>query len=185
MDTKVLVAATLSTALLALAPSQAHAAEPDAPVVTRADVDKPATPKDGVGMIVGGALSLGFAGGLTALEINNAALGGDWVGGTILAGEGVLISPCVVGLSEITIAVTTDPYVSQPNAFSNGTTEIVNRTSVEVKEESTELKKVSGGATVADLLTNLKALGMKPSQLVSVFVALDKHGFLHADLEVR
>ena len=93
--------------------------------------------------------------------------------------------PPLVTSNEITIAVTTDPYVSQPNAFSNGTTEIVNRTSVEVKEESTELKKVSGGATVADLLTNLKALGMKPSQLVSVFVALDKHGFLHADLEVR
>ncbi|MCA9682496.1 MAG: hypothetical protein KC457_09900 [Myxococcales bacterium] len=97
MDTKVLVAATLSTALLALAPSQAHAAEPDAPVVTRADVDKPATPKDGVGMIVGGALSLGFAGGLTALEINNAALGGDWVGGTILAGGTAITGAVLLG----------------------------------------------------------------------------------------
>ncbi|MCA8963747.1 MAG: flagellar basal body P-ring protein FlgI [Planctomycetes bacterium] len=126
-----------------------------------------------------------FVGDVRVAVENPAKVTIDQSSGVVLAGEGVLISPCVVGLSEITIAVTTDPYVSQPNAFSNGTTEIVNRTSVEVKEESTELKKVSGGATVADLLTNLKALGMKPSQLVSVFVALDKHGFLHADLEVR
>ena len=59
------------------------------------------------------------------------------------------------------------------------------RSSVEVTEHDTELRQISGGATVADLLTNLKALGLKPSQLVNVFVALDKGGFLHADLEVR
>lgn len=109
----------------------------------------------------------------------------DQSAGAVLAGEGVLISPCVVGLSDITVAVTTDEYVSQPNPFSEGTTEKVDRSSVEVTEHDTELRQISGGATVADLLTNLKALGLKPSQLVNVFVALDKGGFLHADLEVR
>lgn len=109
----------------------------------------------------------------------------DQTSGTVLAGEGVLISPCVVGLSDLTIAIVNDPEVSQPNPLSNGTTEQVSRTSIEVQTNSTELKKVGGGATVSELLNNLKALSLTPAQLVSVFQALDQGGFLHATLEVR
>ena len=54
-----------------------------------------------------------------------------------------------------------------------------------MQNDSTELKKVGGGATVAELLDNLKTLGLTPAQLVSVFQALDQGGFLHATLEVR
>lgn len=109
----------------------------------------------------------------------------DQASGTVLAGEGVLISPCVVGLSDLTIAIVEEEQVVQPNPLAAGTTERVGRTRVEVQSNSTELKKVGGGATVADLLQNLKTLGLTPSQLVSVFQALDQGGFLHATLEVR
>lgn len=109
----------------------------------------------------------------------------DQASGTVLAGEGVLISPCVVGLSDLTISIVEEDEVSQPNPFAPGTTERVGRTRVDVATQSTELKKVGGGATVSDLLQNLKTLGMTPSQLVMVFQALDQGGFLHATLEVR
>jgi flagellar P-ring protein precursor FlgI len=116
---------------------------------------------------------------------NPAKITIDQVSGTVLAGEGVLISPCVVGMTELTIAITEQDFVSQPNAFAQGNTERVGRTRVEVQNDSTELKKVGGGATVAELLDNLKTLGLTPAQLVSVFQALDQGGFLHATLEVR
>jgi flagellar P-ring protein precursor FlgI len=109
----------------------------------------------------------------------------DQASGTVLAGEGVLISPCVVGISDLTIAIVDEPLVSQPNALANGETTTVTRTRIEARTDSTDLKKVGGGATVGDLLQNLKALGLKPEQLVSVFQALDQGGFLHATLEVR
>ena len=116
---------------------------------------------------------------------NPAKITIDQVSGTVLAGEGVLISPCVVGMTELTIAITEQDFVSQPNALGQGSTERVGRTRVEVQNDSTELKKVGGGATVAELLDNLKTLGLTPAQLVSVFQALDQGGFLHATLEVR
>ena len=75
--------------------------------------------------------------------------------------------------------------MSQPNPLSPGTTERVGRTRVDVAQQSTELKKVGGGATVSDLLQNLKTLQLTPAQLVSVFMALDQGGYLHATLEVR
>ncbi len=109
----------------------------------------------------------------------------DQASGTVLAGEGVLISPCVVGLSELTISVIEEPIASQPNAFGQGTTERLGRTRIETNQSNTPLQKMGGGATVADLLQNLKVLGITPAQLVLVFQALDQGGFLHATLEVR
>lgn len=109
----------------------------------------------------------------------------DQSSGTVLAGEGVLISPCVVGLSELTIAVMNDDDVVQPNPFGRGDTERVGRTRIDVQTRDSELKPLAGGATVGDLLANLKTLGLTPSQLVAVFTALDGGGFLQARLELR
>lgn len=109
----------------------------------------------------------------------------DQTSGTVLAGEGVLISPCVVGLSELTISIVEDEAVVQPGPLSQGETARIGATRVEVSNQNTALKKVGGGATVADLLQNLEKLGLTPVQLVSVFQALDQGGFLHARLEVR
>jgi flagellar P-ring protein precursor FlgI len=129
---------------------------------------------------------LGLIGNVRVAVENPTKVTIDQTSGTVLAGEGVLISPCVVGLSELTIAIVEEDFVSQPNALAQGTTERVGRSRVEAQTNSTELQPIGGGgATVADLLQNLKALGLTPAQLVQVFVALDQGGFLHADLEVQ
>lgn len=128
---------------------------------------------------------LNLVGNVRVVVENPAKILVDQSSGAVLAGEGVLISPCVVGLSELTIAITNDQEVSQPNAFANGTTQQVTRTRIDVQDRSTPLSKIGGGATVGELLQNLRALGMTPAQLVSVFQALDQGGFLHATLEVR
>jgi flagellar P-ring protein precursor FlgI len=109
----------------------------------------------------------------------------DQASGTVLAGEGVLISPCVVGLSDLTITIVEEEQVSQPNPFAEGSTERVSRTRIEATTTNTELKKLGGGATVSDLLSNLKTLGLTPVQLIQVFQSLDQGGFLQATLEVR
>jgi flagellar P-ring protein precursor FlgI len=109
----------------------------------------------------------------------------DQASGTVLAGEGVMISPCVVGLAELTIAIVNEDDVVQPNPFGNGDTAKVGRTRIEVQGRDSDLKPLTGGATVADLLTNLKTLGLTPTQLVAVFQALDSGHFLQAELEVK
>ncbi len=128
---------------------------------------------------------LAFVGNVRVAVENPAKVMIDQVSGTVLAGEGVLISPCVVGSSELTIAIVNEEEVVQPNPWALGTTERVGRSRVEVTQNDSELRQLTGAATVADLLQNLKALGMTPAQLVSVFEQLDKGGFLHAELEVR
>lgn len=129
---------------------------------------------------------LGLIGNVRVAVENPTKVTIDQVSGTILAGEGVMISPCVVGLSELTISIVEEDFVSQPNPLSQGQTDRVGRTRIETDETSTELQPIGGGgATVSDLLQNLKALALTPAQLVSVFIALDQGGFLHATLELH
>lgn len=129
---------------------------------------------------------LGLIGNVRVAIENPTKVTIDQVSGTVLAGEGVLISPCVVQVSTLTVSIINEDFVSQPNALSDGTTERVGRSRVTAEENSSELQALGGnGATVGDLLQNLKAIGLDASQLVAVFTALDQGGFLHATLEVR
>jgi flagellar P-ring protein precursor FlgI len=108
--------------------------------------------------------------------------------GTILAGAGVQISPCVVAMSDLTVTVVSEEEVVQPPpGWRNpGTTERVDRSVIEITTTDSELKELrGGGATVGELLGNLKALGLTPRQLIEVFKQLDAGGYLHAPLEVR
>ncbi|MEM7199117.1 MAG: flagellar basal body P-ring protein FlgI [Planctomycetota bacterium] len=110
----------------------------------------------------------------------------DAAAGVVLAGQGVMISPCVVALSDLTISVVSQDEVSQPLPGPNlGTTETVNRTRIDVQSTNSELKPVAGGATVDELLGNLKALELSPRQLIQVFEHLKSGGYLQADLRVR
>jgi flagellar P-ring protein precursor FlgI len=114
----------------------------------------------------------------------------DETTGMVIAGGGVMISPCVVALSDLTISVISEEEVVQPfPGFNRGTTEIVDRTHIELQTQNTNPVAVDltpiDGATVTDLLANLQALKLTPQQLITVFQALSKGGFLHAELETR
>jgi len=122
-----------------------------------------------------------------AVRVNNpSVVVVDASAGVVLAGEGVMISPCVIALSDLTISVVSEDEVSQPNpGISLGTTERVSRTRIDVNTNDSELAEVSGGATVSELLGNLKALQLSPRQLIQVFEHLKRGGYLHAELIVR
>lgn len=106
--------------------------------------------------------------------------------GFVLAGGSVQISPCVLALSDLTISVVNEEEVSQPEPFSRtGETVRTNRTKIDVTTTSGEPKQLRGGVTIAELLTNLKALELGPRQLIEVFQELHSAGYLHAELVVR
>jgi flagellar P-ring protein precursor FlgI len=108
----------------------------------------------------------------------------DEAAGIVLAGEGVRISPCVVALSDLTISVVSEDEVVQPDTpFTRGETATVNRTRIDVQTGGAPVRALGqGGATVAELLANLKALELSPRQLIEVFDFLAAGGYLQAKL---
>lgn len=134
-----------------------------------------------------GALQvLGRIRGLPVATFNPTTVVIDEATGLVLAGEGVMISPCVVAMEDLTISVITEDEVSQPlPGINQGQTVVVPRTQIDVSTDRQELQSLRGGASVAELLDNLKALELSPRQLVQVFQVLASEGYLQAELRLR
>jgi flagellar P-ring protein precursor FlgI len=110
----------------------------------------------------------------------------DEKSGIIVIGENVKISTVAIAQGNLTIRVTETPQVSQPNAFSQGgTTQVVNRTNVQVDEgKDAKLGIVQEGVNLQDLVTGLNALGVGPRDLISILQSIKAAGALQAEIEV-
>jgi flagellar P-ring protein precursor FlgI len=110
----------------------------------------------------------------------------DETSGTIVMGANVRISTVAIAQGNLTIRVTESPEVSQPGAFSKGTTKVVPRTSIQVDTQNDrKLGMLNAAPTLRDLVASLNALGVGPRDLISILQAIKAAGALQADLEVR
>jgi flagellar P-ring protein precursor FlgI len=106
--------------------------------------------------------------------------------GTIVMGANVRISTVAIAQGNLTIRVTETPEVSQPAPFSNGTTQVVPRTQVQVDDQhDRKMGLLPGTATLRDLVAGLNALGVGPRDLISILQMIKASGSLQADLVVR
>lgn len=104
--------------------------------------------------------------------------------GTIVIGEAVTLRTAAITFGSLTIEIDEAPAVSQPIApIGKGSTKVVPRTKIDVKEGDNPLRVVAKSATVADVAAALAALGAKPRDLVAILRALKAAGALRADLE--
>jgi len=110
----------------------------------------------------------------------------DEQSGIIVMGENVRINTVAIAQGNLTIKITETPQVSQPNAFSQGgTTEVVNRTSVEIDEQTDKrLAVLRSGISVQDLVVGLNALGIGPRDMISILQAIKAAGAMQAEIQV-
>jgi len=104
--------------------------------------------------------------------------------GTIVMGSEVRISPVAILHGNLTIEVSTAFDVSQPKPFSQGTTEVVPRVDVGVKEEKARNVVLTNGASVEELIRALSAVGTTPRDIIAILQNLKSAGALEAELEV-
>lgn len=106
--------------------------------------------------------------------------------GTIVAGGDVRLSPVAIAQGGITISVHETQTVSQPGAFSNGDTKVVDQTSVEANEKMPPaLTYVNGAASLADVAQALSTFGVSPRELASILQALKAAGALRAEIIIQ
>ncbi|WP_282607965.1 flagellar basal body P-ring protein FlgI [Pelagibius sp. Alg239-R121] len=106
--------------------------------------------------------------------------------GVIVMGENVRISTVAIAQGNLTIRVTETPQVSQPNAFSNtGDTEVVDRTTIEVDEDSDRrLAVLPSGISLQEMVNGLNALGVGPRDMITILQSIKAAGALQAEIEV-
>jgi flagellar P-ring protein precursor FlgI len=117
---------------------------------------------------------------------NAAVVVVDEASGTIVMGANVRVSTVAIAQGNLTIRVTETPQVSQPGAFSKGTTAVVPRTNIQVEDGGDKkLGILSGNVTLRDLVTSLNALGVGPRDMISILQSIKAAGALQADLQVK
>jgi flagellar P-ring protein precursor FlgI len=110
----------------------------------------------------------------------------DQRSGTIVMGDAVRISPVAVAQGGLTLRVEEAPIVVQPNPFAPGETVVVPRTTAEIAPRpGVGLAEVRGGASLAELVAGLNALGVGPRDMIDILNTINASGALHAELIVR
>ncbi|MFC5291871.1 flagellar basal body P-ring protein FlgI [Bosea minatitlanensis] len=106
--------------------------------------------------------------------------------GVIVMGKDVRVSTVAVAQGNLTVTISEQPQVSQPEPFSRGgQTVVVPRTSVKVDTEGgNKLALVKESVTLAELVDGLNALGIGPRDLISILQAIKSAGALQAEIEV-
>jgi flagellar P-ring protein precursor FlgI len=105
--------------------------------------------------------------------------------GIIVMGKDVRVSTVAVAQGNLTVTISEQPQVSQPEPFSRGQTVVTPRTSVKVDTEGgNKLALVKESVTLAELVDGLNALGIGPRDLISILQAIKSAGALQAEIEV-
>ena len=110
----------------------------------------------------------------------------DQRSGTIVMGSDVRISTVAVSQGSLTVKVLETPLVSQPQAFGDGVTVAVPRTSLEIDEDTEKkITVLREGPTLSDLVAGLNALGIAPRDMIDILSTIKTAGALHAEFIVR
>lgn len=102
--------------------------------------------------------------------------------GTVVMGADIPLSPVAIAHGGLTIDVSKQTQVSQPNPLAGGDTTTVSNTEVRVREDAGKITLVKG-ATVGDVVSALNAMGVTPRDLIIILQSMHRAGGLHADVE--
>lgn len=108
--------------------------------------------------------------------------------GTIVMGENVRIAPVAISHANLTITITEDTETSQPFSFNvAGQTVVAPKSKIKRVEDDPNEGKftvLKGGANLADLVSGLNALGVKPRDVISILQNIKAAGALQAELVI-
>jgi flagellar P-ring protein precursor FlgI len=104
--------------------------------------------------------------------------------GTVVIGGTVHLQPVSILHGGLSVNVIREVEVSQPNAMSGGTTQVVEQTTLQAQDKPVNRIELKEGATVEDLVKELQRTGAGARDVISILQAMKEAGALDADLEV-
>jgi flagellar P-ring protein precursor FlgI len=104
--------------------------------------------------------------------------------GTIVMGNEVRISPVSILHGALTVEIETRDLVSQPEALSQGKTEVTQDVKVKAKEEKARDIVLKKGASVEELVRALVGIGSTPRDIIAILQNLRAAGAIEAEVEV-
>src|SRR5574344_56373 len=104
--------------------------------------------------------------------------------GTVVIGNEVKLLSAAVAHGGITVEVTTNTEVSQPQPFAGGSTVGFQNSTIDIEKTPGSIVTVPANSTLNDLVKALNAIGVTPVDLISILQALREAGSLQADIQI-
>ncbi|SEM79769.1 flagellar P-ring protein precursor FlgI [Nitrosospira multiformis] len=130
---------------------------------------------------------VGFLAEMESLTINPAQMPARVIvnsrTGSVVMNQAATVDQCAIAHGNLTVVISTEPVISQPGPFSSGRTVQAQRSTIEIKQESGMLTMVEG-ASLAEVVKALNAIGATPQDLLAILQAMKSAGALRAELEI-
>ncbi|MCY1273150.1 Flagellar P-ring protein [compost metagenome] len=104
--------------------------------------------------------------------------------GTVVVGQGVRVKAAAVAHGSLTVTISENPQVSQPNAFARGQTVVTPQSDVDISQEKRPMFKWPEGTSLDSIISTVNSLGATPDDVMSILQALEQAGALNAELIV-
>ena len=104
--------------------------------------------------------------------------------GTIVIGQNVRVSPAAVTHGSLTVTISEDAEVSQPNALAAGETVVVPKSDVAIDEEKSRMFVFKPGVSLDEIVRAVNQVGAAPGDLMAILEALKQSGALRAEIVV-
>lgn len=104
--------------------------------------------------------------------------------GSIVMNKEVMLDTVAVAHGSLSVVISSEPLVSQPNALSQGQTVATEQAQIEIKEKKGELVMLRSGASLGEVVKALNAVGASPQDLLAILQAMKAAGALKANLEI-
>lgn len=102
--------------------------------------------------------------------------------GTIVIGKDVRLLPAAVTHGGLTVTITENQQVSQPNALADGQTVVTPQSVVDVNLDDSRMFKFDPGVTLDQLVRAVNEVGAAPGDLMAILEALRQAGALQGQL---
>jgi len=102
--------------------------------------------------------------------------------GTIVIGQDVRLLPTAITHGGISVTISENKEVSQPNAFAGGDTQVVDNSTINITQEDSRMFKFDAGVSLNDLVRAVNEVGLAPGDLMAILEALKQAGALQGEL---
>ncbi|WP_144395156.1 flagellar basal body P-ring protein FlgI [Pleionea sediminis] len=104
--------------------------------------------------------------------------------GTIVVGKNVRLREAAVAHGSLVVTINENQQVSQPNAFSQGQTEVTEQSEAQLIQEEAKMFHFTPGVNLNELVRAVNAVGAAPGDLMAILEALKQAGAIEGELVV-
>jgi flagellar P-ring protein precursor FlgI len=104
--------------------------------------------------------------------------------GSVVMNQAVTLDTCAVSHGNLTVVISADNTISQPNAFSGGRTAQTQNAQITIDHDPGKVIQLKGGVSLSDVVKALNSIGASPQDLLVILQAMKAAGALHADLDI-